>query len=293
VQTVLDDAAAGRIRPAPRKHRKAKGPPPRYSRQSLVHIRAVLVRVMGDAMRDELIDVNRAALSTVPDSAPRDGRPRAVLLDDEIAALLACPSVDVEIKMLVLVSRTVGGLRAGDLNALDWQAFGPGFATLTFIRSKTKKKRPMPETHEVPADARTWLEAWHTAHGSPEAGAVFPVRRGPRAGATKAEASHGYARKLRKALLKAGITRPELHRKDLPTTRRVDFHSTRRAYATAVGDHAQALEAAALIGHASPVMTMGYQDRTRVRVLPGAAVPVLPPAPTNLATRRVQNQKAK
>lgn len=288
-QTILDDCAAGRIKPKPRKNRKAKPKP--YGHQSLVHLRAVMVRMLGDAQRDELIDVNRAELTTIPE-VERDGRPRAVLTDDEIAALVACKDVDGEIKLLVLLSRTVGGMRAGDLNALDWEAFGPGFATLTFVRSKTRKKRPLPETHAVPKGVIGWVKAWHEHHESPERGPVFPVRKGPRAGEQKAggRTSHSYASKLRKALLLAGVDRRELH-KETPTTRPVDFHSTRRAYGTAVADASStSLQAASLIGHSSPVMTQRYLDATRVRVLPGAAVPTLPRPRPILDRRRVQNQ---
>lgn len=155
-QGVLDDCSTGRIKPKPRPHRKAQAE--RYGHQSLVHLRSLMVRILGSALRDELVDVNRAALTTIPEDATRDGRPRAVLTDHEIAALVACPDVDAEIKILVLVSRTVGGLRAGDLNALDWGAFGPEFGTLTFVRSKTRKRRPLPETHAVPEDVRAWVE---------------------------------------------------------------------------------------------------------------------------------------
>jgi hypothetical protein len=76
-----------------------------------------------------------------------------VLEGVSITQLVTHPRVDGEIKRLVILSRTVAGLRAGDLNALDWTAFSPGYTTCTFVRRKTRKKRPCPETHEVPEGA--------------------------------------------------------------------------------------------------------------------------------------------
>ena len=106
-------------------------------------------------------------------------KPREVLTDEELGALLAHPEVDAEIKMLVLLSRTIGGLRAGDLNNLDWTSFGPDFATCTLVRRKTRKKKPGAVKFEVPADVRPFVEAWWRLQQEPKAGPVFPVRRGP------------------------------------------------------------------------------------------------------------------
>src|SRR5690606_14508437 len=109
IQQVLDDAAAGVIRPLPR-HEDDEPEP--YSRQSIAHMRATVVRLFQAAWKDELIDDNRAARTEVPD-VEEETKVRAVLTDDEIGQLIAHPKVDAEIKLLVLRSRTVGGLRAG------------------------------------------------------------------------------------------------------------------------------------------------------------------------------------
>jgi integrase len=245
VNDVLDDLANGEIRALPRNNDEEPGP---YSRQSIAHIRATLVRMFQAATRLELVPTNKPALTTVPDMEEAL-LPRAVLTDDEIGRLLAHPEVDAEIKMLVLLSRTIGGLRAGDLNSLDWTAFSPEFTTCTFVRRKTREKRPLPETLIVPAPVRPFLAVWWERQDTPTAGPVFPVRKGPRAGELKKASSMSYAARLRRELLVAGVDRHELHH-ETTSTLPVDFHSTRRAYATAlarIGTNAQT--SMALTGH--------------------------------------------
>jgi hypothetical protein len=87
----------------------------------------------------------------------------------------------------VLLARTIGGLCTGDLNRLDWGAFGSELATLMFVRRKTHKKK-----------------------------------RGKRAGETKMQATQSYASRLRWALRLAGITRHALHQ-ETATTRATHF----------------------------------------------------------------------
>jgi integrase len=274
VQSVLDAMATGEIRPRPRHEHDKPGP---YSRQSIVHARSTIVRLFQDAWREELLSENRASRSRVPDLQD-DGRPRATLTDAEIAQLIACPEADAEIKLLVLLSRSIGGLRAGDLNALDWTAFGPDFATCTLVRRKTRRKRPAPETFAVPEGVRPYLSAWHARQHCPESGPVFPVRRGERAGEAKKRSNMSYADRLRRELVKAGVTRHELHH-ETSTTRPVDFHSTRRAYAQALrraGANEQT--AMALTGHADSRTHGRYLADVAVRELPVGASLVLSPA---------------
>jgi len=269
VQEVLDDAGIGKIMPKQRKGRKDAPKP--FSRQSIAHMRATLVRLFESAKKLGLIEVNRAALAEVPELQEVE-RPRAVLIDVEVAQLLAHRDVDAEIKLLVLLSRTIGGLRAGDLNALDWTAFSPGFGTCTFVRRKTRKKKPAPQVFIVPERVRPFIEVWWQNQRCPEAGPVFPVRRGPRAGQSKARTSMSYADRLRRALLVAGVRRHELHH-PTPTTQPVDFHSTRRAYATAlarVGANEQT--AMALTGHSDSKVHQRYLQGLE-RAVPEAAIP--------------------
>jgi integrase len=286
IQRVLDDAAAGKVRAKPRKEGEEGE---RYSRQSVVHLRSTLDRMLEAAWRSELVAENKAKRTTVPDME-EDGRKRAVLTNPELGQLLAHPEVDAEIKMLVLISRTVAGLRSGDLNALDWTAFGPDFTTCTFVRRKTRKKRPAPETHEVPADVRPFVSKWWEIQGRPKAGPVFPVRRGDRAGKAKKRSNMSYADRLRRELMKAGVTRHELHF-ETATTLPVDFHSTRRAYATALaraGVNEQT--AMGLTGHSDPKVHQRYVAELAVKELPVAALPPLDPDWTRTVSNQVRRR---
>ena len=270
IQDVLDAAACGEIRPWPRRDGDAPEP---FSRQSVVHMRATIVRLLRAAWKDELVDDNKAARTDVPD-IEQSGKARTVLTDDEIERFVASPKVDSEIKLLVLLSRTVGGLRAGDLNALDWSAFSPNFETCTVVRRKTRKKRPAPQTLIVPHMVRPFLTVWWEEQKKPPAGPVFPVRQGKRAGLYKTHSSMSYAERLRTALKRAGIDRYELYN-ETATTLPVDFHSTRRAYATAlarVGVNEQT--AMLLTGHSDPKVHLRYLQSME-REMPAAALPQL------------------
>jgi site-specific recombinase XerD len=269
VREVLDQAACGKLLPPKRKNRKAEPQP--YSRQSIVHIRAVAFRLFDSAWRDELIAENPVARVSVPD-IEQVSKARAILTDEEIGALVRHPKVDGEIRLLVLLSRTVAGLRAGDLNSLDWTSFGPGFETCTFVRRKTRKKRPRPETHEVPEAVRPFLTAWHQGQGWPVAGPVFPVRKGERAGKARKRSNTSYADRLRRELLTAGVDRHELHY-ETATTLPVDFHSTRRAYATAlVRSGASDRETMKLGGWSTAALITRYDEKDAIRAMPAAAV---------------------
>ena len=283
ISGVLESAANGEVRPAKRKHARTEPGP--YGRQSIEHMRATLYRIFDSALRNELVSKNRVEVVPVPEM-DEEKKPRAVLTDEEFGALVGHPDVDAEIKLLVLLSRTIGGLRAGDLNSLDWTAFSPGFATCTFVRRKTRKKRPTPETFEVPTGARPFIAAWWERQGQPEAGPVFPVRRGKRAGEAKKRSNMSYADRLRRELLKAGVTRRELHH-ETATTLPVDFHSTRRAYAqalAAIGLNAQ--QAAELTGHSDLATHQRYLQNVKVRVVPAAAVPSFDPSVAVLVANR-------
>jgi integrase len=269
IQQVIDDAAAGLIRPLPRREGDE---PERYGQQSVEHMRATIVRLFQAAWKDELVTDNRAARTDVPDIDDGPKKARTVLTDAELEALVAEPTVDAEIKVLVMLSRAVGGLRSGDLNALDWTAFSPGFVTCTFVRRKTRKKQPEPTTLVVPEPVRAFLAVWWDRQGSPASGPVFPVRRGVRAGQAKKRSNMSYADRLRRELLKAGVDRHELHH-ETATTLPVDFHSTRRAYATAlarVGVNEQ--RARRLTGHSDPKVHQRYLASLDGE-LPAAALP--------------------
>lgn len=277
IRAVLEDAAIGRLM-----WHTTNGSPKRYTRTTISHIRAAAYRLFAAAWRDEIITTNPVERVELPD-VDEVKKPRAVLTDAEIGTLIAHPDVDAELKLLVLLSRTIGGMRAGDLNSLDWTAFSPEFATCTIIRRKTRKKRPYPQTLEVPEPVRPFLLVWWQRQGSPVTGPVFPTRVGPNAGKPKKQGHMSYADRLRAALLKARIDRHELHH-ETATTMPVDFHSTRRAYASALaraGVNAQT--AMVLTGHADPLVHQRYVEAATIRALPVAALPPIPTAAAFLA----------
>jgi integrase len=289
LQEVLNDAADGTI---------AKKSGERYSRESVVHMRATILRMLETAWREELVAENVAKRTTVPETNDVK-KPRAVLSDEELGLLVAHPRVDAELKLLVILSRTIGGMRTGDLNRLDWSAFSPGFETCTFVRRKTRRKKPGPQTLDVPEVVRPFIDAWWRAAKCPTEGPVFPARRGKRAGKEKLQAKQSYADRLRRELRIAfGLLawdesectwKPTTDRPATPREREllegsstlqpVDFHSTRRAYATAlarVGVNEQT--AMVLTGHSDPRVHQRYLSALHVRALPGAAVPALDPS---------------
>jgi integrase len=269
ISAVLNEAAAGQILPAQRKWRKDAPKP--YSSQSLSHIRATAFRLFDAALRDEIILRNPVAIIRVPEKDETQ-KARTILTDEEINTLVFHPDVDKEIKLLVLLSRTIGGLRAGDLNGMNWTAFSPGFTTCTFVRRKTRKKRTTPETHEVLEAVRDFLTDWWTDHGKPTSGPVFPARRGDRAGEFKKSVGNSYAKRLRDALTKAGVDRHELHHAT-DTTLPVEFHSTRRAFVTALavaGVNMQTSMAAS--GHSDEETHLRYFIKATIQKVPEAAV---------------------
>jgi integrase len=286
IQCVLDDAASGEIV-------GLRGG--RYSRESISHLRATVLRVLEAAWRESIVAENVAKRTVVPD-LDEERLPRAVLTDDEIGALVRHPHVDGELKLLVLLSRTIGGMRTGDLNRLQWTAFDPEFTTCTFVRRKTRKKKPAPVSLVVPASVRPFIKAWWHASSAPEGGPVFPARRGARAGQEKLSSKQSYALRLRANLrvafgldvwdVETGRFTPAPGRTLSPrerelldgssTVRPVDFHSTRRAYASALaraGTNEQT--AMALTGHSDSKVHRLYLEAANIRALPAGAVPLL------------------
>jgi hypothetical protein len=155
---------------------------------------------------------------------------------------------------------------------------------------------------DVPEPVRPLILAWWRAHGSPEAGPVFPVRQGKRAGKAKS-LRNSYATKLRECLCLAGITRhkcsrpaamklPNLKRgeaccsamardplfSDTADTLRVDFHhTTRGGYSTAMAVAGVNVQTAqVLAGHSDPKVHQRYIAAATIRALPAAALPPLP-----------------
>jgi integrase len=302
IQSVINDAASGRLL-------STKGK--RYSRESIMQMRAAILRMLESAWKEELLSENRAKRTEVPE-IEETKKPRAVLTDAEIGLLLGHPHVDAELKLLILMSRTIGGMRTGDLNTLTWDAFDPEFTTCTFVRRKTRKKKPAPQALEVPEGVRPFIKAWWDVSKQPTSGPVFPVRRGERAGQVKAQSKQSYADRLRRNLRVAfgldawnGLTgrfdrvadrEPTQRERELldgsATVQAVDFHSTRRAYATSlarVGVNAQT--AMALTGHSDHKVHQRYVEAASIRALPAAAIPYVNPSSTVLVANGIKPER--
>jgi integrase len=277
-------------------------------RASVVMIRALLHRMFKAAWRAELVETNPVDRVEVPEM--REVRKqRVILTDEEFAQFMAHPGVDLELKMMSVVARTLGGMRTGDITRWDWTMLDRAQFAQAFVpRSKTGT----PELLEVPELLRPVLQARWESQGRPESGPVFPVERGKRAGKQRAPRNISFARRLRRNLFRAGIvrmppvdvpkrgqgTRTDLKREaqetmpapnprdplyfETATTLPVDFHSFRRAFNTALAEAGTNIQQAMhLAGHADARTHMRYVQATpAMRRMPDGAIPrlVLPQA---------------
>ena len=262
------------------------------ARETVHKIRAVMRRDFKRAKVEKLIAANPAEDVELPDGLKKDKRPRVILRDAEIAQHLGAAGCDLEIKMLALVSRTEGGMRTAELVRWDWSVIDTaGFAACTIMRAKTGEVQRL----EIPEVLRTFLRAWWERAGKPTAGPVFPVRRGTRTGQSRSGRGVSFAHRLRRELFRAGVMRhpPVTGRDgkaapnpadplyfDTPVSRRVDFHSFRRAYNTALAEAGVNVQTAmGLASHSDPKTHMRYVMASEAaKAVPAAALPVIDPA---------------
>lgn len=222
------------------------------SKGTIQHVRGFLHRMLSDAWRANLIPEDPTLKVKLP-KIREVRKERAILSDEEFVQFVNCNEADEEIRVLTACSRILGGARTGDLHKLDWTLFDvPTFGTVIIARNKTGT----PQRLGVPEAVRPLITRWWTRHGSPLAGPVFPCRCG-RTGEAKGRGT-SYARRLRRELLRAGITRAELFTAT-EYTRPVDFHSCRRAFVSALGREGVPLQAAMkLSGHTNARTHAGY-----------------------------------
>ena len=278
------------------------------SRQTVAHVRQATRIVLDVLRREGEISSNPVDDATMPRFRTATRKERAVLTDEELGAYLGFVHPLKQHRMPVLerqtmacVARCFGGLRTGDLHALDWSAFDiaqGGFEWGWAPRRKTKR----PQLLEVPEMLREILRDWWERHGRPLEGPVFPSRRGRRAGAVKGKTSHANAfrRDLRRAF-GADVWNPQTGQFEhtRPLTRRerelfeetdftlpVDFHSWRRAFTQALADaDVNAQQATALAGHASLSAHARYLASSgKLRKVPEAALPGFLPSPVPKAS---------
>jgi len=264
---------------------------------TIIHVRGVMYRIMKSAWRDDLVPGNVVEKVELP-KMREPKKERAILTDDEIARYLGCPTVDLELRMMSLASRVEGGMRLGDVNRWDWAMIDRvHFAECIVPRAKTNR----PQHLDMPEVLGAVLRQRWEEQGRPETGPVFPVRRGDRAGEFRKARGASCARRLRRDLLRAGVKRhactrpadekpvnvgeaccPKMSKDPLYTetavSRRVDFHSFRRAFSTALamaGVNSQ--QAMRLASHSDEKTHMRYVMTTAaMKEIPAAAVPKLP-----------------
>lgn len=249
------------------------------SKSTIDHIRDDISSVLGDLWRDGVIPENPCKKVPLPKGGKVDRRPRTVPTDAELGALLACDRVEPELHVAVICARTIGGQRTSDLLEAKWERIDTrGWATWMVHRPKTDTW----DTHAIPPVTARVLESWWHACGQPGQGPVFPARRGPRTGETKLR-GHTWSKRLRRALRAAGVARPGpdgrcVLQHDTTTSRRVDFHSIRRAYVEGLRranvDPSLSMQ---LAGHSEWETHMRYDRSRSVLEVPAGALPIFSP----------------
>ncbi len=280
-----------------------------YRGATVKKLRGILHALFRTAQADGKIHQNPVAPVRTPSTAREIRKDRTILTDSEFETFIACPKVDLELRMMSLVARVEGGMRASDVNGWDWTMIDRvHFAECDVPRTKTRHTRPA-QRLAIPPALVPFLRMWWEQAGKPESGPVFPVRRGKRAGASRTSGG-GFAARLRRDLFRAGVyrmtpvevpaTKPGM-RTDLgkgakgtklapsprdplyfetATTLPVDFHSFRRAFNTALAEAGVNVQHAMhLAAHTDPKVHARYVMRTTaMRTIPDAAIPRLPAA---------------
>jgi integrase len=292
----------------------------RYRRETVVKVRGAMHRMFRAAQVDDLIEQNPATPVHTP-KIREVSKERVILTDEEFSRFVACAAADLELRMLSLVARCEGGMRTGDLHKWDWSMIDRvHFAECIIPRAKTEA----PQLLAVPPTLAPFLHAWWERAGKPEAGPVFPVRVGKRAGEVK-RAENSYASRLRRDLLRARVWRlpPVQVPATSPGTRTdrgkqakgtklapdprdplyfetantlpVDFHSFRRAFNTALaGAGVNVQRAMHLAGHSDARTHMRYvMQSPSMRTIPPSALPRLPRFASSIVTARDDSRRAR
>ncbi len=268
------------------------------SHSSISHIRALLSRlfraaVVAGHLRSNPVEPARTPRRRVSDVV----RERSVLTDAEFQQFALCPLVPPQFRLMAVLARFVGGMRSGDVNALQWKHVDVAhFAWAIVLRGKTRK----PQQLALPAQVGPWLATWFEELGKPDPEAfVFDVLR-----PENYRPSH--AEDLRYWLHVARVARHECTRKadapapkkdgtccpamaadplftDLERTSKVDWHSFRRAFASGLARAGVDERTALLVtAHTTSTVHRRYlSSDLAMRALPSEAFPILNKDPRN------------
>ena len=275
------------------------------------NLRTVMQSRFNSAVEDEIIASSPVDRVRIP-KAKIDWRERAVLTDTELAIYLAWihplkhhQLAVLERQTMSALARMFGGLRTGDIHALNWGHFditiddaGEPLGSFTWGMA-LRRKTARPQRIAVPESLRPILRDWWTRAGRPSAGLVFPALRGSRAGVgVKKGVSHAEA--MRRDLQAAFIAHREANPKapaavldascpakdserwkelfeETEFTRPVNFHSWRRKFVQALADMGMnAQQAQKLAGHSDLAAHERYlRTSSRTLEIPVAALPDL------------------
>lgn len=248
------------------------------SAESLRKLRQEMRAVFKWFRAREMIPSNPCDEVEIPEGATTDGRAREQLTDGEFVAFWLCEANPRWLRMMAYTSRAIGGMRTSDLHEWQWPH-------INWERREARVRRPKTDGKgidwsNVKLDDEGYfaaLDSWWRQCGCPVDGYVFPLNRGINPLGKREHLS--YAAQIRRALLRAGITRRELH-EDTQWSRRVDFHSFRRAYVTALGDAGvNAQTSMRLTGHKKLSTHLDYVNKLRATATPEGVVPVIPVTP--------------
>lgn len=233
--------------------------------------------------RDQLDSLEWLKKIKMPKNAKVDTRPRVILTDEEFVTFITSDKVDLRLRVLAVISRTLGGMRTSDLHAWTWQHVDTKTWREAFVpRPKTKKKqKDKHRPHELPELAVQYLKLWWMHEGRPTGDVpVFGQSKDGRKGLSKKgeKVSYrgvSYAKRLRRALKRVlgEKARPELF-EDTEVTLALDFHSFRRSYNTALASSGvNAQTAMGLAGHKSMETHMKYVMLAERMGVPDSALP--------------------
>ena len=171
-----------------------------YAKGTIAHAKRMLSRFFKSLVKDETIASNPVLSADMPEHCKVDARKRRMLTDAEwlrIVATKITDATDVEILVIALVARTLGGARSCETNRWCWEHVDlDAFATCKLLRAKGDDGDA--QDLEIPPPVRPILHAWWTEHGRPTSGPVFPVLKGKRKG--KARGKTSYAARWRRFL---------------------------------------------------------------------------------------------